>query len=62
MFTKYDFHWRLYGNSETSKVVEILNTLTPEQEKAVRLYGDSQWNEGDDNGFENGCNEGSHTD
>lgn len=55
MFYRTSFHWnpkRLYDSSEEDieKAVTILNTLTPEQIKAVELFGKSRYEEGYDDG------------
>lgn len=41
------------GVRKIAKAVEILNTLTPEQQEAVRLYGQSRFWEGEDQGSQN---------
>ena len=38
------------ANLEIDKVIAILNTLTPEQEAAVRTFGYSRYEEGYDTG------------
>ena len=35
-FTKYDFFWKESESDEVAQAVEVLNTLTPEQVKAVK--------------------------
>lgn len=58
-FTKNsDFHWNLkrigFGRDVTKAdiedIIKVLNTLTPEQEKAVRFFGYSRYEEGYDSG------------
>jgi hypothetical protein len=40
--------------SDIQKYLDILNTLTPEQVKAVEFYGNSRYEEGFDSGIEEG--------
>ncbi len=62
-FTPSEFHYNpcRYGceAKDLPRLCEILNTLTPEQEKAVRAFGDSRREDGFDDGYDNGSEESS---
>lgn len=48
-FSTNELHWRLKSKKKMAKkVIDVLNSLTPEQVDAVKTYGDSRYDVGYD--------------
>jgi hypothetical protein len=67
-FNKNSFYWKdLTGYpkkkekeniTKVEKTVEILNSLTEEQQEAVEFYAYSRWKEGNADGYDSGYGDG----
>lgn len=56
-FDYFDLYWKDSGKKEFKKVVDLLNTLTKEEKKAVWAYGVSRYDKGNEDGYESGYSE-----
>jgi hypothetical protein len=54
LFYTGELYWRDSDKKQYKEIIDLLNTLPEEVQNAIKLYGQSKYDEGNANGYSDG--------